>query len=100
MEKVLLFFTIFTLLFAAFYIFYRIGGRITQFNLFKKIVFQLSHAASQIKVRGTILVILVFVVIAQYIGKEVVLLGAFLAGILLSMFLHKGRSLLLIKLAY
>jgi len=86
------------LLFAAFYIFYRIGGRITQVNLFKKILFQLSHAASQIKVRGTILVILVFVVIAQYIGAEVVLLGAFLAGILLSMFLHKGRSLLIIKL--
>ncbi|MCK5208235.1 MAG: cation:proton antiporter, partial [Cyclobacteriaceae bacterium] len=86
------------LLFAVFYIFYRIGGRITQINLFKKILFQLSHAASQIKVRGTILVILVFVVIAQNIGKEVVLLGAFLAGILLSMFLHKGRSLLIIKL--
>ena len=86
------------LLFAVFYIFYRIGGRITQISLFKKILFQLSHAASQIKVRGTILVILVFVVIAQYIGEEVVLLGAFLAGILLSMFLHKGRSLLMIKL--
>ena len=86
------------ILFAAFYIFYRIGGRITQVSLFKKILFQLSHAASQIKVRGTILVILVFVVIAQYIGEEVVLLGAFLAGILLSMFLHKGRSLLIIKL--
>lgn len=86
------------LLFAAFYIFYRIGGQITQLSIFKKIVFQLSHAASQIKVRGTILVILVFVVIAQYIGEEVVLLGAFLAGILLSMFLHKGRSLLIIKL--
>lgn len=86
------------ILFAAFYLFYRIGGGITQINLFKKIIFQLSHAASQIKVRGTILVILVFVVIAQYIGEEVVLLGAFLAGILLSMFLHKGRSLLIIKL--
>lgn len=86
------------ILFAAFYIFYRIGGKITQVNLFKKIIFQLSHAASQIKVRGTILVILVFVVIAQYIGEEVVLLGAFLAGILLSMFLHKGRSLLIVKL--
>jgi Trk K+ transport system NAD-binding subunit len=41
---------------------------------------------------------MIFVVMGQYIGKEVVLLGAFMAGILLSIFTHKDRSLLLIKL--
>ena len=41
---------------------------------------------------------LIFVVIAQYIDKEAILLGAFLAGLLLSIFMHKERSLLLIKL--
>ncbi len=86
------------ILFAAFFIFYRIGEKIVQIKLFKKIIFKLSHAASQIKVRGTILVIMIFVVMAQYIGEEVILLGAFLSGILLSIFTHKERSLLLIKL--
>lgn len=86
------------ILFAAFFIFYRIGQQITRIKLFKKLIFNLSHAASQIKVRGTILIIMIFVVMGQYIGKEVVLLGAFMAGILLSIFTHKDRSLLLIKL--
>ena len=85
-------------LFASFYLFYRLGLKVSRVKLFKRLVYQLSHAASQIRVRGTLLVILVFVVMAQYIDKEVVLLGAFLAGILLSIFFHKGRSLLLIKL--
>jgi Trk K+ transport system NAD-binding subunit len=42
--------------------------------------------------------ILIFIVISQYISPEVILLGAFLSGILLSLFLHKERSLLLVKL--
>ena len=41
---------------------------------------------------------MIFVVISQYISPEVILLGAFLSGILLSFFLHKERSLLLVKL--
>jgi len=40
----------------------------------------------------------VFVVLAQILGEEVILLGAFLSGLLLSFFLHKERSLLMIKL--
>jgi Kef-type K+ transport system membrane component KefB len=85
-------------LFVAFFIFYEIGKRLFKFPLFKKISFQLSHAASQISVRGTMLLILIFVVLSQYIGEEVILLGAFLSGLLLSNFLHKERSLLMIKL--
>ncbi len=85
-------------LFGLFYLFYRLGLKVSRIRLFKRLVYQLSHAASQIRVRGTLLVIMVFVVMAQYIDKEVVLLGAFIAGILLSIFFHKGRSLLLIKL--
>jgi len=85
-------------LFAAFYLFYEIGKRLFKFPLFKKLSFQLSHAASQISIRGTMLLILVFVVLSQYIGEEVILLGAFLSGLLLSNFLHKERSLLMLKL--
>ena len=86
------------LLLVLFYLLYAVGKGFSKITTFKKISYQLSHAASQIRIRGTILVILVFVVLAQYIGKEVILLGAFLGGLLLSLFMHKDRSLLLVKL--
>lgn len=86
------------LLFALFYLFYKLGNRFRNWSLLKKITFQLSHAASQLSIRGTIFLLLIFVVISQYISPEVILLGAFLTGILLSLFQHKERSLLLIKL--
>lgn len=86
------------LLFIMFYVFYRLGNRLKSWPFLKKISFQLSHAASQLSIRGTIFILLIFVVLSQYIGTEVILLGAFLCGMLLSLFLHKGRSLLLIKL--
>ncbi|MCP4553122.1 MAG: hypothetical protein GY834_14035 [Bacteroidetes bacterium] len=81
-----------------FLILYLIGKVFRNASTFKKITYQLSHAASQIRIRGTILLILVFVVLAQFIGKEVILLGAFMGGLLLSIFLHKDRSMLLVKL--
>ena len=85
-------------LFAFFYVLYRLGNRFRNWSVLKKISFQLSHAASQLSIRGSMLLLLIFVVLSQYISPEVVLLGAFLSGILLSLFLHKGRSLLLVKL--
>jgi Kef-type K+ transport system membrane component KefB/Trk K+ transport system NAD-binding subunit len=85
-------------LFAFFYLLYLLFNHIKNKPILKKITFQLSHAASQLNVRGTILLLLIFVVISQYISPEVILLGAFLSGILLSLFLHKERSLLLVKL--
>ncbi len=86
------------ILFFVFYIFYRLSNWLKHFNRLKKLVFQLSHAASQIRVRGTIVMILIFVVLSQYISEEVVLLGAFLSGLILSTLLHKERSVLMIKL--
>ncbi len=86
------------ILFFVFYIFYRFSNWLKHFNRLKKLVFQLSHAASQIRVRGTIVMILIFVVLSQYISEEVVLLGAFLSGLILSTLLHKERSVLMIKL--
>jgi len=85
-------------LFIVFYLFYLAGQKLKHVPALKKITYQLSHAASQINVRSIILLILIFVVIAQYIGEEVILLGAFLSGLLLSAFLHKERSLVMIKL--
>jgi Kef-type K+ transport system membrane component KefB/Trk K+ transport system NAD-binding subunit len=85
-------------LFFFFYLLYWLGNRYWKSSLLNKITYKLSHAASQLSVRGTMVLLLVFVVISQYISTEVILLGAFLSGILLSLFLHKERSLLLIKL--
>lgn len=86
------------LLFVAFYLFYYLGVRINRNTIFKKLIYELSHAASQIKVRGTILLILSFVVLSQQMGEEVMLLGAFLSGILLSGFVNKERDLLVQKM--
>lgn len=90
--------TFILLLFGFFYLLYLLGNRVRHTSFLKKITFQLSHAASQLSVRGTMLLLLLFVVISELISSEVILLGAFLSGILLSLFLHKGRSLLMIKL--
>ena len=85
-------------LFLLFFILYKLINKLKNISLFKKLIYQLSHAASQIRIRGTILIIAIFVIVSQYIGKEVVLLGAFLSGLVLSSMLHRERSLMLIKL--
>lgn len=86
------------LLFVLLYLFYYLGSHIHRNTIFRKLTYELSHAASQIKVRGTILLILIFVVLSQQMGEEVMLLGAFLSGILLSGFVSKERDLLLQKI--
>lgn len=85
-------------LFILFFIFFSILNRLKGILKFKKLRYQLSHAASQIRIRGSLLIILIFVVLSQFIGKEVVLLGAFLSGLVLSSMLHRERSLMLVKL--
>ena len=85
-------------LFVIFFGFFFILNRLKNVSLFKKIRYQLSHAASQIRIRGTLLIIMIFVVLSQFIGEEVVLLGAFLSGLVLSSMLHRERSILLVKL--
>ena len=85
-------------LFVLFFIFYKIINGLKSTHLLKRLGYQLSQAASQIRIRGTLLLVLIFVVISQSIGKEVVLLGAFLSGLVLSSMLHRERSLMLIKL--
>nr|NQU91616.1 cation:proton antiporter [Bacteroidota bacterium] len=85
-------------LFVLFFIFYKLINRLKDIPLLKKMGHQLSQAASQIHIRGSILIIMIFVVISQYIGEEVVLLGAFFSGLALSSMLHRERSLMLVKL--
>ena len=85
-------------LFILFFVFYKLIERWKDKPAFKKLSYQLSQAASQIRVRGAILIIMIFLVISQYIGEEVILLGAFLSGLVLSSMLHRERSLMLVKL--
>lgn len=85
-------------LFTIFIVFYFLGSKLKNIPFFKKQGFQLSHASSQIRIRGTILLIMLFVVIAQFIGEEAVLLGSFLIGLVLSTLLHRDRSVMLLKL--
>ena len=85
-------------LFVLFLILYKLLKLLRTVPVIRKMGYQLSQAASQIRVRGTLLAIMVFVVISQYIGEEIVLLGAFLSGLVLSSLLHGQRSLMLVKL--
>ena len=85
-------------LFTILIVFYLLGSKLKNVAFIKKHAFQLSHSSSQIGVRGTILLIMIFVVIAQFIGEEAVLLGSFLIGLVLSTMLHHERSVMLLKL--
>jgi len=81
-------------LFAIFLVFYLLGSKLKNIPFLKKQAFQLSHASSQIGIRGRNLLIMLFVVIAQFIGEEAVLLGSFLIGLVLSTMLHHDRPVL------
>lgn len=85
-------------LFVLFIVFYQMGQRLKNHPALKRIAYQLSNAASQIRIRGTMLMIMIFVVCAQFIGDEAVLLGAFLIGLGLSSILHRERSVVILKL--
>lgn len=76
---------------------YLIGRKLVKLRTFQKLLYRLEHAASQIRVRGTVALLLVFVLLAQLINTEEIL-GAFFAGTLLSLFVNKQRSSLLFKL--
>lgn len=88
---------LFLIIFIVFVITYSIGKRLINNRVFQKLLYKLEHAASQIRVRGTVALLLLFVTIAHLINTELVM-GAFFAGILLSMFVVKERSALLFKL--
>lgn len=88
---------LFNIIFIAFLVFYAIGRKLNRQRTFQKVIYKLEHAANQIKVRGAIGLFLAFVVIAAVIETELIL-GAFFAGLLLSLFITKDRSALLFKL--
>lgn len=88
---------LFLIIFVVFFVAYKVGTVLVRVQLFQRLLYKLEHAASQIRIRGSIAVLLLFVVIASAINTEPVL-GAFFAGTLLSIFFTKDRSALLFKL--
>ena len=88
---------LFTVIFAVFTITYIAGKRLMSLRTFQRLLYTLEHAASQIRVRGAVALMLLFIVVAHLIETELIM-GAFFAGILLSLFVVKERSSLLFKL--
>ncbi len=73
------------LLFAAFLAFYRLGNIFfNRIKAVRRVIEELSHATAQIKFRIAIAIMLFFVVIAETLGAEVIL-GAFLAGVIVTL---------------
>lgn len=72
------------LLFVAFFLAYRLGIRINKVPGVRNLIEELSHATVQLKVRGAISVLMAFVVLAEFLGAELIL-GAFLGGMIISL---------------
>jgi Kef-type K+ transport system membrane component KefB/Trk K+ transport system NAD-binding subunit len=72
------------LLFLAFLLFYRIGPGLVRLPRVRDVVERLSGATVQFKVRGAIAILMAFVVLAEYVDAELIL-GAFLAGMIISL---------------
>jgi Kef-type K+ transport system membrane component KefB/Trk K+ transport system NAD-binding subunit len=72
------------LLFVAFFLLARIGSVSIRLRAVRRTIEELSHATAQIKVRAAFAIMLIFVVLSQILGTEIIL-GAFLAGAVLSL---------------
>jgi Kef-type K+ transport system membrane component KefB/Trk K+ transport system NAD-binding subunit len=72
------------LLFLIFFIAYRLLGRFFSFDRVRRLVDELSQVTVQIKVRGAIAILMAFVVLATLLGLELIL-GAFMAGMIISL---------------
>ena len=72
------------LLFFAFLIFFRFGPLFVRQPVVRRFFDELSKATVQIKVRGALAILLAFVVLAEFVNAELIL-GAFLAGMIISL---------------
>ena len=72
------------LLFLAFFLVYRLADRFFSIRPVRRLVDELSHVTVQIKVRGALVTLMAFVALATLLGVELIL-GAFLAGMIISL---------------
>ncbi|EKP94063.1 monovalent cation:proton antiporter family protein [Thermaerobacter subterraneus] len=80
-------------LFAAVFLFYRLGAAVIRWRLLE----DLPQATAQMGVRGAFALILVFIALSEALGVEVIL-GAFLAGVIISLLTGSQGSALHAKL--
>ncbi len=73
----------FLILLVTFVVTMKVSVRIKKMPMLGRIVENLSHATAQIQVRGAFALMVIWVVLAEILGIEVIL-GAFLAGLILS----------------
>jgi monovalent cation:H+ antiporter-2, CPA2 family len=71
-------------LFVACFLMYRFGIFLNRISAVRRSIEELSHATSQIKVRAAFTMMLIFIVLSEALGTEVIL-GAFLAGAIVSL---------------
>lgn len=72
------------LLFIAFLLVYQFGPGFVRMPSVQRFFEDLSRATVQIKVRGAIAILMLFVVMAEFVGAELIL-GAFLGGMIISL---------------
>jgi Kef-type K+ transport system membrane component KefB len=72
------------LLFVAFFLAARFGSFLRRIESLQRVIEELSHATAQIKVRAAFSTLLIFVVLAEKLGIEIIV-GAFLAGAIVSL---------------
>ncbi len=85
------------LLLAVFVVFANLGSRISRLSWLRQLIDELSHATAQIKVRGAFALMVGFMVVAQGVGTEIIL-GAFLAGAVVSLLSDRDGSNLHMKM--
>ena len=74
-----------SLLFVVFFLLYRLGiVSLNRVESLRRTLEELSHTTARIKIRGAFTVMLLFVVLAEVLGAEIIL-GAFIAGAMLSL---------------
>ena len=88
---------LFLVLFAVFIATSRLGIWVKQLSFIPRILEELGHATAQIEVRGAFAIMIGWVVLSEALGVELIL-GAFLAGVIISMTLGKGETQLHHKL--
>jgi Kef-type K+ transport system membrane component KefB len=72
------------LLFVAFFFVARFGSLLSRIESLQRLIKELSHATAQIKVRAAFSTLLIFVVLAEALGIEIIV-GAFLAGAIVAL---------------
>lgn len=85
------------LLFAAFAVTVRVGKLMVTIPGLPRVIEELSHATAQIQVRGALALMVAFIALSDWLGTEVIL-GAFMAGAVISLLSRPDGSQLHLKM--